>query len=243
MDPVDALDPAAPPVPSGALRDGPAAPAQGRDAGPPPEQRPGGQRSAEARPPIARRAGPSIRPALTVLAVAATIVLLFGIGAALTGNSPPARSPSPKKVVAGSGSLHARPATAALRRIELPGTPPPDVLDSLVVPAGATVVSAKPWGGETQYNGQVELRLAASQGSIIDFYRSELHSLGWSNFSTGAARGYADATEVLAERESTDGWYWEVGVVVHPTRFATGTRGPAETTRFSIDVFEVPDGT
>lgn len=194
-------------------------------------ERPGGAPA----PALERRPGPSLRPALVVVAIAAGLVILFGIGAALTGSSAP--KPTPVGHVP-RAPLAAEPAAAALKPIERLGTPPSDVLSALVVPRGASAVSSAPWSGSTQYNASMHFRLAASQAAVVSFYQSELKARGWGDFSTGAARGQQGATEVLAQRASTDGWYWEVGVVVAPTTF--GSHG--DTTRFSVDLFEVPDG-
>ena len=79
--------------------------------------------------------------------------------------------------------------------------------------------------------------VVASQATVLGFYKAELKSLGWSISSTGAADRVKGATEVLAQRASADGWYWEVGVVVSPTTFGSGT----DNTPFTLDLYEVPD--
>lgn len=185
-----------------------------------------------------RRSGPSLRPALVVVAIAAGLILLFGVGAALTGRSSPA--PPPVGQVPGA-RLAAVQATSALRPIERPGTPPSDVLGALVVPARVTTVASAPWNGSTQYSAKISFRVPASQEAVVSFYRSELHARGWGSISTGAARGRKGATEVLAQKASSDGWYWEVGVVVSPTTFGSSPGSAADVTRFSIELFQVPD--
>jgi hypothetical protein len=182
------------------------------------------------------RSGPSVKPALVVVAIAAGLVLLFGVGAALTGTNTPAPA---KRGHVGGARLAASAAAGPLKPIELPGTPPPDVLGSLVVPKGARTVETTRWDGETQYSAKMGFELAASQGALVDFYRAELAGRGWSMISVGAAHGNPKATEVLAQKGSDDGWYWEVGVVVAPTTFGKGTS--SETTRFSLELFEEPD--
>jgi hypothetical protein len=196
-----------------------------------------GETGEMAAPSVPRRAGPSVRPALVVVGIAAGLVLLFGIGAALTGGSSPAPSKAPTTVR--GTSLTAEPASSALAPVEVLGTPPADILSALVLPKGATRLSSTPWDGETQFSATVHFSLPTTQASVIAFYKAELAALGWSISSTGAARGQAGATEVLAQKASSDGWYWEVGVVVSPTTFGTGA--VTDTTRFSLDLYEVPD--
>ncbi|HVC15547.1 MAG TPA: hypothetical protein VND62_11895 [Acidimicrobiales bacterium] len=186
-----------------------------------------------------RTPGPSVRPALVVVGVALVLVLLFGVGAALTRNpSPKERGAAP---VAGTG-LVAEPATATLHPIEILGTPPADVLDALVLPKGSHAVSAVPWKGSTQYAGRMTFRVGASQGVLVTFFRRALGARGWSIVNVGAARAARGATEVLAQRASSDGWFWEAGVVVFPTSFGTSA-AHRDATRFSLDLYEMPDAT
>lgn len=175
------------------------------------------------------------------------LLLLFGIGAALTGSA----APGPHRHVAVRGtSLAAEPARQALRPIELPGTPPSDVLGSLVVPRGVRVVSVTRWNGLTQYDGRMRFSLAAPQAAVIDFFRAQLRARGWSISAVGPAHGEQGAVEVLAQRPSSDGWFWEVGAVVSPTAFpgapatrSTSSAAAQDTTRFTVELFEVPDAT
>jgi len=101
-------------------------------------------------------------------------------------------------------------------------------------------VSHTPWSGSTQFSAAMSFRLGASQAALVDFFRTELHAHGWSITSVGAAHDAKGATEVLSQRESTDGWFWDAGVVVYPTTFA---RSGADVTRFTLDLYEVPDAT
>ena len=174
---------------------------------------------------------------MIVLGLALLVVLVFGIGAALTENATP--KPPRSAAVRGTG-LVAQPATAALRHIEILGTPPADIVDALVLPKGTQTVSHTPWSGSTQYSGSMSFRLAASQAAVVRFFSVELRARGWSGTKVGTARGEPGATEVLAQRASTDGWFWEAGVVVSPTTFnGTGS----DVTRFRLDLFELPDAT
>jgi hypothetical protein len=223
---------APPPEPAGATPDGPpAGPAVPRATVP---------RVTVPRATVPRAKAPSSRPALVVVGIAAGLLLLFGIASAVTGTSSPpkpSRPASAGRPLKGT-SLRAEPAAGLLQAIERPGTPPADVLQSLFLPVGATKVSSKPWDGETQFNGEVAFRSAASQAAVVGFFRAELSASGWSISSVGPARGQAGATEVLAQRSSTDGWYWGVGVVVSPTTFSNGAT--TDSTRFTLDLFQEP---
>lgn len=186
-----------------------------------------------------RRAVPSARPALVVVGIAAVLVLLFGVGAALTGSSSPSAPSAPPTAPVHGVTLRAVAAAPVLHPIERPGTPPADVLRSIVMPAGSSTVSSTPWDGETQFSAKMGFRLATTQAAVVSFYRAELKARGWSISSVGAAEGTKGATEVLAQRASTDGWYWEIGVVVSPTTFTRTSA--ADSTRFTMDLFEEPD--
>lgn len=207
---------------------------------PSPEEQGSAPRNDRSPEPHTRRAGvPSARPALLVVVIAAGLLLLFGVGSALTGSStPPKPSTSAGAPVKGT-TLRSEPASGRLHAIERPGTPPADVLQSLVLPAGTVTVSAEPWDGETQFNGEMAFRSSASQGAVVSFYRAELRAKGWSISSVGPARDQAGATEVLAQRSSTDGWYWGVGVVVSPTTFPNGAT--SDSTHFTVDLFQEPE--
>lgn len=193
----------------------------------------------------ARAALPSIRPALVVVAIAAGLVLLFGIGAVIEGGSAPKPAPHPTHV-AGT-PLTAEPARAPLRPIETAGTPPTGVLRATVVPKGATRTGSSPWTRTTQFSAKVDFEVSASQAAVVDFYRAELKARGWSSPDVTATQPPKGATELLAQRASADGWYWEVGVVVSPTTFtehpsrATSAARASGRTKFTLELFEVPD--
>ena len=71
---------------------------------------------------------------------------------------------------------------------------------------------------------------------MAEAYTKMLTASGWKVIYQGAApQGTAGATEVLATHGSSDGFYWEVGVVVSPTT-------PTGSTPYSIEVFQTPDG-
>lgn len=194
----------------------------------------------QAPPYPARARVPSARPALVVVGIAAVIVVLFGVGSALSGSSGP--SPAHRQRVQGL-ALGAQPAARVLRPIELPGTPPADVLSSIVVPAGARTLSSTPWDRLTQFSGSMRFSVPASQAAVVSFYRAELRARGWAITSVGPAHNAPSTTEVLAQRTSSDGWYWDIGLLVAPTTFGSGSQAASDTTRFTLELYEVTDST
>lgn len=191
-------------------------------------------------PPAPRRR-PSMRPAFAVLAVAAVILVGFGLLAAL---SPPSHGPAPASgptKVAGT-TLRAVPAAGALAPIEHPGTPPSNILDALSLPEGAVARSHRDLNtSSTQYDQQMTFSVHADEAAVVDFYQARLKATGWSVFDTGAVSGHPGEVEVLAQKGGSDGWYWEVGAVVSPTTFGTGGAGGGQATTFTLRLFQQSD--
>lgn len=176
----------------------------------------------------------SRRPALVVLGLAVFILLLGIIGSAVaTGTS----APSTQSNVRVAGKVVAlTPATSALASIVVGGQPPTDIISKLAVPAGSTVVrTVNSDQGVSQFDRTVFFTTHLTQTQVIDTYRAALPRLGWSVIYHGPQTG-GTGTEVLAKRGSSDGFYWETGVVVSPTT-------SAGTTPYSVEVFELSDDT
>jgi len=180
-----------------------------------------GSETQPVRPPTST--GTSLRPALIVVALAALILGLFALFALLTSNrSSNVKSSAPTHAVAGSGLL-AVSADHALAPIVSAGEPPADILNTVFIPAGALRTSHQnnsASGG--QYDAQIGLRSNASQGSLLAFFAADMRRQGWQVFDQGAAANDPGATEVLGKLAGSDGWYWEMGVVVQPTTFGSG---------------------
>ena len=87
-----------------------------------------------------------------------------------------------------------------------------------------------------QFDRTVDFTSQLSQDQVVSAFSLLLKDLGWQVVYTGAApQGTAGTTEVLAKRGSSDGFYWETGVVVSPTT-------PTGTTPYSVEVIQTPDG-
>ena len=194
----------------------------------------------------ARAKPPSLRGALVVLACA-VVITFGGFAVALVGGGQPGPA-----VVSGLGtpvagvSLSAVPASAVLRRIAGGGTPPADVLGSLVVPDGARVMGTTTQDASVdQYDRSLKLEVTTTLGELVKFYRVELKRAHWSVL--GAYRLPGPGSEVLAQRSSSDGYEWEVGVVVTPANpaISPALAGDGQTSAavdLTLRLFEVPDG-
>lgn len=203
----------------------------------------GGPTAAEGRPPTAPapRRRPTMRPALVVVAVAAVIVLGFGLLAAFS--PPSSRNPPPSTPVRVAGTpLRAVPAVGALAPIEHPGTPPADIVDALSLPRGAVAHAHRDLNtSSTQYDQQMRFTVRADEADVVDFYKVRLKATGWSVFDTNPVAGQPGAVEVLAQKGGSDGWYWEVGAVVSPTAFTGHGSGGGQTTAFTLRLFQQSD--
>jgi hypothetical protein len=184
--------------------------------------------------------GPNPRgPALIVLGIAVLIVVVGLVGSALTSNSSGKATPVLHEVTLSDGtSMTLTPATTALRSLVSEGQPPSDIIGHLVVPAGS-----RPTGNVNndqsagQYDRTADFATSQAGDEVVDTFKAALPKLGWQVIYAGPGLGTdQNGTEVLAKRGSSDGYEWEVGVVVSATT-ATGT------TPFSVEVFELSDDT
>jgi hypothetical protein len=192
----------------------------------------------------ARAKAPSLRPALIVLACAVVItfggyaVSLFGGGAGpavVTGLATPVPGVD----------LQAVPAAGVLQHISNGGVPS-DVLGALVVPNGARIMGATAQdAGVDQYDRSLELQVTTSSAELLKFYGTELKRAHWSVFGTYPLPG--SGSEVLAQRASSDGYEWEVGVEVTPVNpaISPSLAGGGQTSAvmgLTLRLFEIPDG-
>jgi len=211
----------------------------GRDvgSGPRAEPEPGGGMPL---PPVRR--GPGMGPALVVAGIAVGLVLVFGVLSAVSSSHPrTAASVSTAPVSVPGTALEAVPAAGRLKPIEEPDTPPSNILDALFVPVGsAPVAHGHSVSNTNQYDGQMTFAVPATEATVIAFYKAELARHGWKVIQVASATGIPDGIEVLSEKAGNDGWYWEAGAVVSPTRFS-GPSGARQSTRFKLELFEVPD--
>jgi hypothetical protein len=217
--------------------------AEAEAGGPPEDEHSEGE---GATTPAAPKAGPSVWPALIVVAIAVSIVI-FGAAVALLGSSGPpppvsgARQPSIKGT-----AIAAVAAGIVLRHIESAGQPPADVVAHLVVPA-ASHFTGRSFGdaGVDQYDATVNLDDPSAPGAVLRFFRAWLIHDGWQTFAVSRPAN-GGGQEILAQRQSSDGYYWEVGAVVKAVEPAItpalgGGASESPTSRIALRIFEVDD--
>ena len=189
---------------------------------------------------------PSVRPALVVLACA-VVVSVGGFAVALVGSGSSASKPVTGLEIRVPGvSIRAIAAASTLRRIETAGSPPGDIVDSLVVPVGARVVSTTAEdAGVDQYDRSIYMEVDATPRELAKFYEVELKRGQWSLLGEYPLSG--GASEVLGRRAGSDGYEWEVGVVLTPLTPAispalAGDGQTSPTTGLRLRLFQIPDG-
>jgi hypothetical protein len=180
----------------------------------------------------------TMKPALIVGGLAVVILVVFSLGSALTHTAPgQPKVPKGASPVKGS-SLLAVSAKSGLAPIETDGEPPANVIDAITLPKGAVRgPTANPGEGST-YDQSVQFTIDASQEAVLVFYKDELHDLGWSTVTHGAAT-HQSGQQIVGQIAGDDGFYWQLGVIVEPTTF--GASGTTDITNFSLRVLQVQD--
>lgn len=158
--------------------------------------------------------GPRRGPALIVLAVVAFITV-GGIALAVV-SAPPKSSDKALGTLKGT-PIPAVSAAKAVARIEVSGNPPIDVASALVLPQGARVtdVVRDPANLEL-FSGTIKLGTDFAPDKVVSFYKLELAHRGWKVLRTDATAD-GKGTTTFATFPSSDGFYWEVEVVVEPS--------------------------
>ncbi len=197
-------------------------------------------------PPARYGKPPSVRPALVVLACA-VVVSVGGFVVALIGSGQSVSKPiSGLEIRVPGVSIRATNAASTLRRITSDGSPPSDIVDSLVVPIGARIVSSTAEdAGVDQYDRSIYMDVDAAPGELMKFYKAELKRGQWSLLGEYPISG--GASEVLGRRAGSDGYEWEVGVVLTPVTPAispalAGDGQTSPTTGVRLRLFQIPDG-
>jgi hypothetical protein len=191
-------------------------------------------------PPAGRNT--SIKPAMIVLLLAVGILVIFGAMALFSGQQPTTSTAPSAPVPVRGTTLLAVPAVTALKPIEQPGTPPGNIMNALTMPVGAVAHGSTDNSTSAgQYDEEMRFSLAASEDAVVTFFKTELAAKGWKIESVGPATNAPGSVEVLAQKAGDDGWYWEAGAVVSPTTFPNGGASGAESTAFTLRLFQVSD--
>jgi hypothetical protein len=175
-------------------------------------------------------------PVLVVLGLAVLILVGGVVASGLSSGSNPVFAL--RQVTLSDGTVVAlSPASVKMKAIESDDEPPADILGNLGVPTQSTVrgvVDADQHAA--QFDRTVDFDSPLAQDQVIETYQKMLTEVGWKILYDGPApQGTVGTNEVLAQKGSGDGFYWETGVVVSPTT-------SAGTTPYSVEVFETPDG-
>jgi hypothetical protein len=177
---------------------------------------------------------------MIVLALAVVIIATFVTLGLVSSHQPPAPRTAPPSPVSGS-SLQAQPATTLLAPIVTGGDPPTNVVDAVVVPAGAVRLrSQNDTAGAGRYDAHIVLRTGSSQAALLAFFDAEMPHLGWQVFDRGGALHDPGAQEVLGRLAGSDGNYWEMGAVVDATTFPRGGP-PRGVTDVTVRLFQQSD--
>lgn len=186
---------------------------------------------------------PRLGPALVVVGLAVAISAAGAILAVVSSGPSPGSS-GRTGAIAGT-PLRAEPARPAFGPVIHAGEPPSDVTRALVVPSGARATKARTIGGGLElYDAAVDFSIPDAKSSVVGFFRAALRDEGWSERSS-VATADGKGTELFGRRQSSDGFYWEVGVVVKSANSslspALGGAAAAPTSTAEVRVFEVND--
>jgi hypothetical protein len=187
------------------------------------------------------RVRPSLGPALVVVALVLGITAAAAGLALAAGGSRGAGGASVGRIR--GLALSARAATPIIRRIAEGGEPPPDVARALVVPAGSVVASARrPPPALNLYSASFGIDVPAPEGEVSTFFRRELAHDHWQVLAEDATPN-GRGSKLFARIGSSDGYYWEVEVLVQPvaSSFSTSLAGASAVTRASISLVELGD--
>jgi len=97
---------------------------------------------------------------------------------------------------------------------EQPGTPPSNIIPSLVVPAGTTATAAPvlPNDGAGDFDCYRTFVTNVKPSALLGYYSGHLKARGWSLFSTGSSNG---APQELFQKAGNDTFYWVIGITVN----------------------------
>ena len=189
-----------------------------------------------------RRAGPSTKPALIVLAVAVVVLLLGFIGALATGSGSKPDTPLASLPTAKGAGITATPGRHALSPIVTAGQPASDILNAVALPKGSAVKTGSATNnGIGLYDHSLSFAISVSEQQVISFYRAELPALKWQIVSQGPAPKGTAGYRIVGQHPSSDGYEWEIGVTVSPTTFVGGSGSSKQSTAFTVRLFAVTD--
>jgi hypothetical protein len=166
------------------------------------------ERVSDSRPPLTTTT--SIVPAMIVVGIAVATLAIFMV-INIVANPRVTTTTQPIAIV---GGLALDPANAALGACAQAGTPPTNIVGSLLLPVATTSTSSAIHanGGAGDYDCLRHFSTHANAGAILGFYRTRLEAQGWSLFSSGSSHALA---QLLFQKAGSDTFYWVVGVTIN----------------------------
>ena len=133
--------------------------------------------------------------------------------------------------------LHTNPIPAFTHYV-VNGIPPANIVDSVVIPQEASFTGEINTGGEAaSYDRSLGYSASAAEGALYSYFHTVMTAEGWKIFSISAPTG-SQGVELLAQKAGDDGFYWEEGVVIHPTTFASNG---AQSTSFNVRLYQAAE--
>ncbi len=115
------------------------------------------------------------------------------------------------------------------------GIPPANIVNSVFVPLETTFAGEIYTGGQaSSYDRRLRYTSPRAEGALYSYFHALVTSQGWKIFSVSAPTG-STGVEILAQKAGDDGFYWEEGVVIHPTRFSSSN---VQSTSFSVRLYQ-----
>ena len=107
------------------------------------------------------------------------------------------------------------------------GVVPQNVLDALLIPRNSSRTGWRNYDrGNGQYDRQIDILVRANPTSTKTFFDLALKNQAWKIINS---RSVANGFEILALHSGTDGYFWEIGVTIAPSRPAAkpGPQSPS----------------
>jgi hypothetical protein len=185
---------------------------------------------------------PSRGPALIVIGIVAFITvggwLLATLGASPHVTTGDVASPPGLNLPAEHGGHD-------LGAIVVSEQPPSDIIGALVIPSGSTVTAhTAPSASIGLYDGSITLDVPTTAKRVVAFFTYELKHNHWQIADT--VSGSNGGTNIYALHNSSDGYVWEVGVLVEGksgaiTPALAGGGAPSETSSVELRIIERDD--
>ena len=118
--------------------------------------------------------------------------------------------------------------------------PPVDVQRSVFVPASCVVTQSLPTGADaTRPSVATQFTCGQTSGFLVSFYRAQLPHNNWKVFSDAKTTHDGGGIALLSQKAGSDGFYWQLGVVIGNTTYSSSGGGvPEQSTKVTIRLFQ-----